>query len=127
MKPEVECGLTASFLRSGRVLSNFSHFVALIAAGAILQNHTRLWFAGSFLCWPIACYFSVRVAIDESLFRELAASPVDAARALDEVLSRAPGQRTVSDRSRGALRLWKFLISAVVLQFLLLAVALLSL
>lgn len=124
MKPEFECGVTASFLRSGAVLSNASHCAALIAAAGLLLTHPaagRLWFATSILCWPIASYLGVRVAIDASLFHELAADPDDRGRALDERLRRT--ERTLAERSRGALRLWTRLIVTVAVQLAILAAA----
>ena len=123
MKPEFECAFTASFLSSGHVLSNVSNCAALMAAAGILFTHTRLLFAGSLLCWPLACYLAVRVAIDASLFQELAGAPADAGRELDEML-RVPKERTISERSRGALQLWKYLILAVAVQLAILAAAL---
>lgn len=124
MNPEFESGVTASFLRSGRVLSNASNCAALIAAAGLLFAHERVVFAGSLLCWPVALYLGVRVAIDASLFEERAAGPD-----LDELLrawgfGRDKQDRTLSERSRGALRLWKYLMAAVAVQLLVLAAAL---
>jgi hypothetical protein len=123
MKPELECGITASFLDSGKLLMNAAHCAALIAGGGMLLSDRRLLFACSLICWPLVCYLGIRVAIDASLFRELANAPEEAVRALDEML-RVPRARTFSQRSRGALRLWKRLIAAVAIQFAILAVAL---
>ena len=123
MTARFECGFTASFLRSGQVLSNASHCAALIAGAGILLTHARLLFACSLLCWPIACYLGVRVSIDEALFRELGRASEDAGCELDEMLGVRPG-RTISERSRGALKLWKSLIVAVAVQISMLAVAL---
>jgi hypothetical protein len=131
MKPEVECVVTASFLRSGRVLCNASNFAAAIAGVGVLQSHraaARGLFAASMACWPIVCYLGVRVAIDASLLRELAGSPVDGGRALDELLRargllRTGAERTLADRNRGAFRLWTRLTVAVAIQLALLAAA----
>jgi hypothetical protein len=131
MKPEFECLVTASFLRSGRVLCNAGNCGAVIAGIGILLTHGvagRLLFAASILCWPIACYFGVRVSIDVSLFRELARGPADGGQALDEVLRsrgllRARAERTLAERSRGALRLWFRLIVIVAIQLTILAAA----
>jgi hypothetical protein len=123
MKPDFECGVTASFLSSGQLLCNASNCAAIIAAAGMFLTHARLWFAGSILCWPVACYLGIRVAIDASLFRELAVAPLDRGSELDEALRVPPG-RTISERSRGALRLWKGLIAAVVVQLSILAAAL---
>jgi hypothetical protein len=131
MKPEFECAVTASFLRSGRVLSNCSNSAALIAAAGVFLAHAsaeRRIFATSLLCWPVACYFSLRVAIDASLFRELGREPADGGQALDALLGawglagKLP-HRTIAERSRGALKLWKRLIAVAAVQLATLAAA----
>jgi hypothetical protein len=130
MKPEFECAVTASFLRSGRVLSNCSNSAALIAAAGVFLAHAfaeRLVFAASLLCWPVACYFGLRVAIDASVFRELAQQTADGGQALDALLrtwglaSKKPPDRTIAERSRGALKLWKRLIAVAAVQLATLA------
>jgi hypothetical protein len=73
------------------------------------------------LFWPAACYFGVRVAIDASLFRELALAGEDNGPALDELLrrrglARGTPDRTISDRSHGAVKLWKRLIAITAIQ-----------
>jgi hypothetical protein len=131
MKPEFECAVAAGFLCSGRVLSNSSNCAAAIAAvGALLAHPVaeRMVFAASILCWPVACYFGVRVAIDASLFRELAREAADGGQALDELLrtwglSSVKPERTIGERSRGALRLWVRLIVVVAVQVAALAAA----
>lgn len=124
MKPGFECSVTASFLDSGRVLCNASHCAAIIAGIGVLVSHgdrERLLLGVSMLCWLVACYLGVRVAIDASLFRHLAGEPVDGGQALDELLrtwglSRASSDRTPAERSRGALKFWKRLIVIVIVQ-----------
>jgi hypothetical protein len=131
MNPEFECMVTASFLRSGQVLSNFSNCAAVIASfGTLLARPAaeRLVFAASILCWPVACYFGVRVAIDASLFRELGRQPTDGAHALDEMLRtrgflRVRPERTLTERSRGAFRLWIRMMIIVAVQLVVLAAA----
>jgi len=106
MTPEWECVVTASFLRSGRVLSNVSNCGALIAGVGMLLAHAaagRLLFAASIGCWPVACYFGLRVAIDAALFQELAGGPADGWHALDELLfTRASRGRAENERSASA-------------------------
>ena len=131
MKPEFECAVTAGFLRSGQVLSNFSNCAAVIAAVGILLAHAvteRLVFASSILCWPVACYFGVRVAIDTSLIQELGREPAEGGNALDQLLRtrgllRVQPERTLAERSRGALRLWIRMIIIVAVQLAILVVA----
>jgi hypothetical protein len=129
MKPDFECAIAASFLSSGRVLANIANCAALIAAAGSLLAHTlsaRLLFATSLLCWPVACYFGLRVSIDARLFRELARAPDEGGQSLDDLLrawglGNAKSGRSLADRSRGALRLWKRLIAAVAVQLLVLS------
>lgn len=124
MTPEFECRVTASLLSSGTVLANASHCAAIIAGiGTVwaLSTAARLAFAASVLCWPVGCYLGVRVAIDCALFRELAGDPADDGRALDELLRswRLPHtakDRTLAERRRGALRLWKRQIAILAIQ-----------
>lgn len=124
MKPELECGLTASFLGSGRILSNVSNCAALIAGAGIFLAHQageRLLYAVSILCWLIASYLGVRVAIDASLFRELAENPVEGGDTIDEFLRtrgllRVKPARPLTERSHSALRLWTRMIVIVAVQ-----------
>jgi hypothetical protein len=73
------------------------------------------------LFWPAAFYIGLRVAIDASLFRELALADQGNGTALDELLrqrglARGRPGRTISDRSRGAVKLWKRLIAITGIQ-----------
>lgn len=115
MKPDFECRATASFLESGRVMANAGHAGAMIAGIGIAFSHTplvRVIFAAAMLCWLVECWLAVRVAIDASLFRALALEPEDGGRKLDELLSgwglrRQLTERSMADRSRAALALWR--------------------
>jgi hypothetical protein len=124
MNPRFECGVTASLLSSGASLAIASHCAAVIGAAGILIAHSaaaRLVFVAPVLCWPAACYFSVRVAIDASLFKELALADQDSGPALDELLrrrglAREKPKRTIAGRSQGAVKLWKWLIAITAIQ-----------
>jgi hypothetical protein len=124
MNPRFECGVTASFLSSGASLVIASHCAALIGAAGVLLAHTiaaRAVFVAPILCWPAACYFGLRVSVDASLFKELAMVPDEGGPALDELLRRhgfaaAPRERTIAERSAGALTLWKRLIGVTAIQ-----------
>ncbi|MBV8904830.1 MAG: hypothetical protein JOZ22_14450, partial [Acidobacteriia bacterium] len=124
MSGKFECGLTASLLDSGVVLTKASHCAAVIGVAGTLLAHSgsaRLIFAVPTFCWPVACYFSVRVAIDASLFRELALENDDGAPVLDKLmhrrgLAREKPLRTIDDRSAGAVKLWKRLIAITGIQ-----------
>ncbi len=124
LKPETECALAASFLRSGPMLANCSNCAALIAAAGAFVAHTlaaRLAFAVSVLAWPVACYFGLRVAVDANLFADLARDPDANMQALDEALrawglAGGPSGRSIADRCKGAMRMWHRLIAAVSIQ-----------
>ena len=124
MNARFECGVTASLLSSGASLTTASNCAAVIGAvGSLLAHSTaaRMIFLAPVLCWPAGCYFSVRVAIDASLFRELALADQDSGAALDELLrsrglARERPNRTIGDRSQGAVKLWKRLIAITGLQ-----------
>jgi len=133
MKPEFEFAVAAGFLRSGHALANCANCAALIAAAGALLAHAaaaRLLFTASVLWWPAACYFGMRVAIDARLFRELGREGAEGGQALDELLrawglSNAEPGRSMAERSRGALRLWRRQMAAVAVQLAAMAAGLL--
>ena len=88
------------------------------------------WLApGSLLVWCCVVYLAVRVRIDAKLFELLATYPaeqLDVFRA-SSGLKKATTARTIASRRRGALRLWRALILAVVTQVGLLLLAILRL
>jgi hypothetical protein len=103
---------------------NCEQCAAVIGAAGILLAHSaaaRVILVAPVLFWPAACYFSLRVAIDASLFRELTLADQDNGPALDELLRRRglargrPG-RSLSDRSQGAVKLWKRLTAITGIQ-----------
>jgi hypothetical protein len=133
------CGATASLLGSGAALANAGNCAAAIGVVGILvaqATPVRAIFAIPVVCWPAGCYFNLRVAIDASLFQELALAGSDAGPQLDELLrqrglARAKSQRTMGertmpertmpertmdDRSDGAVRLWKRSIAIAAIQ-----------
>jgi len=130
MRPEFECATTASFLRSGHLLCNISNCTAVIAGIGIFLTHIvagRLLFGLSLLCWFVASYLGVRVAIDASLFRDMAGEPTGG-RELDEFLRvrglrRVELERPLAERSRAALRLWFLLIVTITVQVVIFAAA----
>ena len=122
MSKNVDCALTASFLDSGRTMANAANAAAVIAGlGCVMvePSGSRIALAASILLWLAQCYFAVRVLIDASLFRVLAGDLEEGTRRLDEVLNRP--NRTVEDRLRGALGLWRGQIVTFVLQLAALA------
>jgi hypothetical protein len=135
---QFECGVTASLLGSGATLANAGNCAAIIGVAGILLGHSaaRPIFAVPVLLWPAGCYFSLRVAIDASLFHQLALAGDDAGPQLDRLLQsrglarpkpnrtmpertmpeRTMPERTMDDRSQGALKLWKRLMAITGIQ-----------
>lgn len=82
------------------------------------------------MCWPAGCYFAVRVAIDASLFRQITGDVSGGCGELDEWLRRTGWRyrqtaRTVTDRTRAALVLWRWQAALLVVQLMALALAIL--
>ena len=132
MNAQFEAHTAANFLESGGSISRAGNIAALIACVEVTTIHSaalRLLVTGSMLCWVIACWFTVRVKIDASLFRQLGGAAEANWTWLDELLTewgfrRAAKNRTVRDRIRGAITLWRLLALASAIQLVSLAVAL---
>jgi|GEM_PF-2579072 len=111
----------ASVLRSGAVIAQAGHVLALVAGFGWFS--TGRWaLTASLLVWLVHCYIAIRVAIDASLFVDLAGRED----ALDEWLLRfglrkSLSPRSLDDRTRASLRLWKLQLAAFALQAILLA------
>ena len=116
-----DCEVTAGFLESGRTLSNVGNAAAIVACIAT----SGIPLAISLVAWLVESWFAVRVSIDRSLFHTLAAHPQDGADWLDELLVdwklvKAAPSRSMPDRSRGALRLWRLQAAALAGQLVVL-------
>jgi hypothetical protein len=115
MNVQVDSSLTASFLESGQMLAKAGNAGAVVAGitGALVYSAAvRLLLAGSILCWLFECWFAVRVRIDVSLFRQLAGKSQGEWHRLDELLIDwgfpcSAEDRSVTDRSRRAVALWR--------------------
>ena len=111
----------ASVLRSGAVIAQAGHVLALVAGFGWFA--TGRWaLTTSLLAWLCHCYIAIRVAIDAALFAELEGRED----ALDQWLvrfglRRSTTPRSLDDRTRAALRLWKLQLATFVLQAILLA------
>jgi hypothetical protein len=110
-----DCRATAAFLRSGGAVAAAGHMAALMTI--VVKRD-----AWAIVIWCVALYFGVRVRIDAEFFDLLVVHP---AQQLDNWLSttglRKDGAaRSISDRRRGAMRLWWGLICLVALQIALL-------
>jgi hypothetical protein len=131
MRAGFDCKITTAFLDSGRTLANVANAAAVVAG-------VGCWFARpssgvalglSLVAWLVETWFAVRVAIDRSLFRSLAEEPADGADWLDALLVdwklvKTAQSRSMPDRIRGALGLWRRQSAALALQLAALAAAL---
>jgi hypothetical protein len=119
-----DCKVTAGFLESGQTLSHIGNAAAVIAALGFWYESfgaSADALAVSLLLWLVQCWFAVRVAIDRSLFFTLAENGEESADWLDALLVdwkflKSAKSRSLADRSRGALRLWRMQQAALVLQ-----------
>ena len=75
-----------------------------------------------------AIYLAFRIRIDEALFELLSEDPARAPASLDQFLAthhlrKSNSQRNITDRCRGAIRLWRSLVGIILIQFATLALA----
>ena len=132
MNAELDSRVAASFLESGGILANASDVAAVVAGFGTVAGHSAiagLLFSSSMLCWLCECWFAVRVAIDASLFLRVADESEDGWRQVDEWINafgflRAREGRSVADRARGAVALWRRQAVALAIQFAILIAAL---
>jgi hypothetical protein len=134
LRAKFDCEVTAGFLESGRVLCQVANAAAIISGingagfnGAAI-NCAGVLTVVSLAAWMIGIWYSVRVAIDRSLFRTLAANPEARADWLDSLLLewklvKVAGSRSIAERSRGALQLWRMQAAALIVQLATLAAA----
>jgi hypothetical protein len=128
MDERFACRATAALLRSGSSIALAGHVAALLA---ILMKPEIWW---PLPAWCALVYFVVRVELDARLFELLAeSSHAEAldhdANALDEWMAsaglrKASGSRTIADRRRGAIHLWRALLAALIVELILAAGAL---
>jgi hypothetical protein len=117
-----DCRATAAVLRSGASIAIAGHAAAVMSV--LLTRHGwTTW--GSLLAWSAMLYLAIRVKIDSQMFELLAEHPAEH---LDHWLNatslrKNTAPRTIPERRRGALRLWRLLIVAFVVQVALLLVA----
>ena len=109
-----DCRATAAVLESGGSLTLAGHVAALIS---VLSTGVSVKGCSAFV-WCAIVYLAVRVKLDRRFFQLLADHPAEE---LDHWLQ-ATGlrkdnpSRTIPERRRGALRLWRALVVAVVLE-----------
>ena len=125
MDPQFECKATASLLRSGRTLALAAHAAAIFSG---FHLRADLFMFASLFCWCAAIYLAFRIRIDEALFELLSEDPALAPARLDQFLAthhlrKSKTQRNITDRCRGAIRLWRSLVGIILIQFATLALA----
>jgi hypothetical protein len=128
-----DCRATAAVLRSGGTIALAGHATAVMSVLSLHANGPEAWIACvAVLVWCAVVYLAIRVKLDAQFFELLAAEPSSAASAeqLDDWLAHTGFRknhepRTIPERRRGALRLWRMLVAAVVLQIVLLLLILL--
>jgi hypothetical protein len=120
-----DCRATAAVLRSGSSVALAGHAAAVMSVLSIGNGGSAAWVGCcSMLTWCVVVYLALRVKMDALFFEVLAVDPgaVDQnAGQLDDWLEatglrKNAGPRTIEDRRRGALRLWKALVAAVATQ-----------
>jgi len=110
---EFDCNVVASLLDSATVLANAGNTGALIAGVGCLFVEpmvVRAIFGISLLLWGAQTWFAVRTNICASLFRDLAENPVAGRARMDDLLlgwrlipQPKQRERSIADRSLGAL------------------------
>jgi hypothetical protein len=130
MDERFDCRATAAVLRSGSTVALSGHAAALLCA---FIKPGAWW---PLVAWCALVYFAVRVELDARLFQLLAESPSESpsesrdAGMLDQWMAAAglrknAGPRTLKDRRRGAIRLWRALLAALVVEIVMVIGALL--
>jgi hypothetical protein len=115
-----DCRATAAVLRSGSSMALVGHVAAVMSVLSIGNGGLAAWIeCGSMLAWCAVVYLAVRVKIDVLFFELLAED--DRGGQLDGWLDatglrKNVGPRTIEERRRGALRLWRRLAAAVATQ-----------
>ena len=123
VRADFDCRATAALLDTGGSLALAGHVAALVS---LLSPGTAPWIKlCSALVWCAIVYGAMRVKMDSRFFELLASHPAeDFDRWLETTGLRKVAQpRTIPDRRRGALRLWRGLVIAVVIEILLMLVA----
>jgi len=120
---EFDCRATAALLDTGAGLALAGHVAALVSMLST-ATPTPLKLASA-LVWCGIVYVAIRVKMDSRFFELLASHPAEELDAwLDAAGLRKAGEpRSIADRRRGALRLWRGLVVAVVIEIVLMLLA----
>jgi hypothetical protein len=129
-----DCKATAAVLKSGSAIAMAGHAAAimsvLVIASPIWKGGFGIWMEScSIAVWCVAVYLAVRVRIDGEFFELLANESADDLDAWLESagLRKKSAARSVQERRRGALRLWRGLGLAVGVEIALMLLGLLRL
>ena len=116
MPEAFDCRATAAVLKTGNGLALAGHAATLMT---VLSTSNGAWLkACAVLVWCVIVYLAIRVQLDSRFFELLASHKAEE---LDQWLQAAqlrkdnpPG--TIAERRRRALRLWKALVIALVIE-----------
>ncbi len=117
MPADFECRATAAMLDSGGSLALAGHVAALMG---VLMPGGCVWLrACSILVWCVIVYLALRLKLDSRFFELLAShSPQEFDQWLQSsgLRKNASPTRSMVDRHRGAMRLWRALVITVVVE-----------
>ena len=132
MSDSFDARITAAILGSGKVLATVANISAIIAGvGCWYSGEKRISYLVllSLTSWLMQSYFAVRVAIEGDLFLALSHGDSRDPAVLDALLiqwklKRNTNKTSLSERTHGALRLWRLQRYSLILQVLFLAASL---
>jgi hypothetical protein len=123
-----DCRATEAVLRSGSSLALAGHTAAVMSVLSIGNGGSAAWIERcSMLIWCAVVYLAIRVKMDVLFFELLGenqSAEDQSAEQLDHWLDATrlrnnAGPRTIEQRRRSALRLWRALVAAVATQIVL--------
>ena len=111
-----DCRATAALLHSGSSVALAGNVAAVIAAICIRSAGAIAFCV--LIAWCAVVYLAIRVSIDARFFELLANHPVDQ---FDSWLNatglrKTSTARTIQERRRGAIRIWRALIAAAAIE-----------
>lgn len=125
-----DCLATAALLRSGASLALAAHVTVVISVLSTWNAGPVAWIKWcSVLVWCLVVYLAVRVKMDARFFELLAVHPAEQLDAWLDIagLRKSARPKTIQERRRGALRLWRALAAAVAIEIALMLLGMLHL
>jgi hypothetical protein len=119
-----DCLATAAVLRSGATIALAGHVAVVIS----VLSESAVWIKWcSILVWCLIVYLAIRIKIDVRFFELLAVQPAEHLDAWLNTngLRKSTRPKTIPERRRGALRLWRALMAGVAIEIALLLLAML--